>query len=284
MNKYYILFFALAFTFAACQNEGGDKNTDSADSTSMAQFADDEQFKDAHENPTDADAKKTGTMIEFATADGETGSAYTLMSEKESNDYLFVIHEWWGLNDNIRQEAERLFEELDSVNVMALDIYDGNVAEDRDQAGEYMKAVTEERAKAIIEGAIAKAGTDANISTIGWCFGGGWSLKTSIMAGEQAKACVMYYGMPVQDPAVIQNLQAPVMFILARQDEWITPQVAKDFKTVMMEGGKTLQLLSYDADHAFANPSSPRYVERAASAANTATLAFLKDNMFGKAN
>jgi carboxymethylenebutenolidase len=106
-------------------------------------------------------------------------------------------------------------------------------------------------------------------------------IKDGIMAGEQAKACVMYYGMPVQDRTVLRKLQAPVIFILARQDEWITPQVAKDFKTMMAEEGKTLQLFSYDADHAFANPSSPRYVEKAAIGANNATLAFLKDNMFG---
>jgi carboxymethylenebutenolidase len=262
----------LALSFMACQSDKGSKD--------MSDFADDKEFKEAHETPGEADAKNTGKVVEFSTPDGKTAKAYALTPEKESKDYLFVIHEWWGLNDHIKEEAERFYNELDSVNVLAIDLYDGKVATDRDQAGEYMKSVTDERAEAIIKGALAYAGEDAEISTVGWCFGGGWSLKSSILAGEQAEACAMYYGMPVQEAAEIAPLKAPVIFILARQDEWITPQVAIDFKTLMTENNKTLQLYSYDADHAFANPSSPRYVEQAATGANNATMQFLKDNMF----
>ena len=272
MIKHILAIAILALCFTACQSDKGKKD--------MSDFADDKEFQEAHETPGEADADNSGKVIEFSTPDGNTAKAYALKSNKESKDYLFVIHEWWGLNDHIKEEAERFYNELDSVNVLAIDLYDGNVATDQDQAGEYMKAVKEERAEAIVKGALAYAGADAEISTVGWCFGGGWSLKASLLAGEQAEACVMYYGMPVQTPSEIAPLQAPVMFILARQDEWITPQVAKDFKTLMLENDKTLQLYSFDADHAFANPSSPRYVEQAATGANNATMQFLKDNMF----
>ena len=277
MLKKLLMVLALATAFTACQND-----TNKKEGEDMSQFVEDEEFKNAHEEPGEANSDGSGQMIEFATADGETGSAYVLMQPDSmaSKDYLFVIHEWWGLNDHIKQEAERLFEELSNVNVMALDLYDGKVATTRDDAGKFMEGVKEERVKAIIQGAIDKAGADAEISTIGWCFGGGWSLKTSIMAGSQAEACVMYYGMPVQEAEAIAPLDAPVLFVLARNDEWITPQVAKDFKTLMTENKKVMQLVSYDADHAFANPSQPSYKEAQAQAANKASLQFLKDFMF----
>ena len=114
---------------------------------------------------------------------------------------------------------------------------------------------------------------------MGWCFGGGWSLKASLQFGEQAAGCVMYYGMPVTDKSQLESLLADVLAIYAEKDVWITPQVAADFEKVMKELNKPLQSLSYDADHAFANPSSPRYVEEAAQAANKRALQFLMEHL-----
>ena len=131
----------------------------------------------------------------------KTGSAYVLKAPEEGSDYLFVIHEWWGLNDHIKQEAERLQAELGgNINVMALDLYDGKVATTREDASKYMQASTEERGAAIIQGAINHAGTTAKIATVGWCFGGGWSLKSSILAGEQGAGCVITTECPYKKP------------------------------------------------------------------------------------
>jgi len=220
-----------------------------------------------------------GKSVDFDTADGEKGSAYMVNSKTASNKYLFVIHEWWGLNDHIRQEADRYAKELGDVNVMALDMYDGNVADNPDDASRFMKAVSKDRANAIVNGALAMAGKDAEIGTIGWCFGGGWSLKSSLLAGSQAKACVMYYGMPVQDAKVLAALETDVLGIFATQDAWISPEVEKKFAGLMKATGKKLISHSFDADHAFANPSSPRYQEESATAANKIVLEYLKERL-----
>lgn len=229
--------------------------------------------------PGEAAPANTGQRIQFDTPDGKKGNAYALMAEQPSEEYLLVFHEWWGLNDHIREEAEKYFDELDTVNVLALDLYDGKVATTRERAGELTKSVKEARARAIIQGALDMAGPDARIGTIGWCFGGGWSLKASIQAGDQGEACVMYYGMPVQKKEALEPLEAPVLAIFARQDEWITPEVADAFEDLAVKTDKTVQVQSYDADHAFANPSSPRYDQQAARTANEAAMAFLKANL-----
>ncbi len=280
MLRHLILFtMAFGLTLTSCQhsgNSGGQAEGEAADSSDMAQFADDENFKGAHETPMELNFDGTGEMIEFDTPDGQKGSAYTLMPEEASNKYLFVIHEWWGLNNNIKAEAERLFQHLGDVNVMALDIYDGKVADNPDKAGELMQSVKEERARAIIQGAINKAGADARIGTIGWCFGGGWSLTASIMAGDQGAACVMYYGMPVQNAKELAPLEAPILGIFAKQDEWITPEVAKKFEDLAKAAGKQIEVHMYDANHAFANPSGERYNEEAAQQANQQAWSFLE--------
>lgn len=272
MKKLILLFFAASLFLYSCNNTA--KETEASD---MADFADDQEFKDAHDGPREVEMNGAGEMINFPTSEGQAeGSAYALMTETNATNYLFVIHEWWGLNENIKAEAERLFGSLENVNVLALDMYDGKVATSPDDAGKFMQAVKEDRAKAIIEGAMKLAGEDAQIATIGWCFGGGWSLKTSIMAGDQGIGCVMYYGMPVQNAAELAPLKADILGIFAKNDGWINPEVVSKFEQLAKAAGKNIETHQYDADHAFANPSSEAYVEEAAQAANTLALDFLK--------
>ena len=125
------------------------------------------------------------------------------------------------MNDYIKQESEKIFKTLGYVNVIAIDLYDKKVATNRDSAGKYMQAVKTERATAIIQGALNYAGADADIATIGWCFGGGWSLQASLLAGARARACVMYYGMPEESEEKLSDLQSPVFFVWPEQDKWI---------------------------------------------------------------
>lgn len=275
LKKLIILSFGL-FLLASC---GGNKSTAEGEKEDMAQFADDQEFKDAHDTPEENDHKAAGEMITFSAADGTDASAYALMSKEASDKYLLVIHEWWGLNDHIKEEADRLFGELGNVNVMALDMYDGKLATSPDEAGKFMQAVKPERAEAIVKGAIAKAGENAKIGTIGWCFGGGWSLKSSIMAGDQGAGCVIYYGMPVQEAAALAPLKADVLGIFAEKDGWITPEVVNKFSDLAKATGKNVETHQFDAAHAFANPSNPKYDEKAANEANALALNFLKERL-----
>ena len=144
-------FFLLSF-FTACNNSQ-ENNSDSSDN--MAQFTEDEKFAAAHEIPDSLNLVEKGETITFNTPNGKTADAYFLKTAEPSDKFLFVIHEWWGLNDHIKQEADKLFEELGNVNVMALDMYDGNVATTREDAEKFMNMVTQERANDIVKGALA---------------------------------------------------------------------------------------------------------------------------------
>jgi carboxymethylenebutenolidase len=139
-----------------------------------------------------------------------------------------------------------------------------------------MQAVTTDRASAIIKGAIAYVGPSAKIYTIGWCFGGGWSLQTSLMAGKQAAGCVMYYGMPEKDQSKLRNLNADVLAIFANKDQWINTKVADEFAVNMTTAGKKIIVKKYDADHGFANPSAPAFDKSAREDAYANEIAFFK--------
>ena len=120
---------------------------------------------------------------------------------------------------------------------------------------------------------------DAKVATIGWCFGGGWSLKTALAAGDKTVATVMYYGMPVEDVEKLKELNSDVLFVWPIQDQWINEEVVTKFTANMKAAEKQLDVLTFDADHAFANPSSEKFIETAAQEANAAALAYLKERL-----
>ncbi len=219
-----------------------------------------------------------GKMVAITCKDGKPANAYEVRTAKASNKYLVVIHEWWGLNDYIKREAVALFEELGDVNVIAIDLYDGKVADAPDKAQECMKSLTDDRAKAIINGVVEYAGKNAKIQSIGWCMGGGWSLQTSLLAGKQMKGCVMYYGMPEKSVDKLKTIACPVLGIFANKDKYITPEVVAQFEKDMKAAGKTLTVKRYDADHAFANPSNPHYEKTMADEAHGIAVKFLNAN------
>lgn len=246
----------------------------------FAKLSKDPEFLKAHEDPKPlVFHSEEGKSITFDTPDGKKGSGYAFENATKTKNYLFVIHEWYGLNGHIKAEAEKLFKDLGNVNVIALDIYDGKVADNGQDAGKLMQAVKTERAEAIIKGAIAHAGTDARIYTIGWCFGGGWSLQASLLAKDQAAGCVIYYGMPEKDVNKLKNLNTDVLGIWAGKEGWISPKVVARFEADMELAGKQLSSNSYEADHGFANPSNPVFDAQSSADAYTKTLTFLKSRM-----
>ena len=219
-----------------------------------------------------------GNMITFKTPDGTDANAFRVDADKESNNYLFLFHEWWGLNGYIKQEAEKLSSSL-GVTVIALDLYDGRVTTVPDEASKLFAGLPEERARAIISGAIDYAGKESQIQMMGWCMGGKWSLQAALMAGPNAKGCVVYYGMPETDRTKLQKLKCPVLGIFALKDKWITAEVVGQFKKDMVSVRKQLFLYTYDADHAFANPSNPDFDKKSTADAMAKSLKFLKQNI-----
>ena len=188
-----------------------------------------------------------------------------------------MFHEWWGLNDYIKQEAEKLSSET-GATVIAIDLYDGHVTADRNEASKLSSGLNETRVKAIISGAIDYAGRESEIQTIGWCLGGKWSMQATLMAGPNARGCVMYYGMPETDKTRLNTLNCPVIGFFANKDQWISPVVVGQFKKDMEAAGKKLTVFSYDADHAFANPSNPKFDKPSAEDAMQKAINFFKAN------
>ena len=173
--------FALGQSKMVCCPPAGSSATQK-----FAMLASDEKFVRSHANPRPYHFQSTiGKAITYKTPDGKTADAFEMKAKHATGNWLLVIHEWWGLNDFIKHESEKIYNDLGDVNILDLDLYDGKVATTREDAGKYMQAVKQDRAEAIIKGAIAYVGADAHIATIGWCFGGGWSLQASLLAGKQ---------------------------------------------------------------------------------------------------
>ena len=252
----------------------------SAKASSTAQFAmltKSTSFKKAHTEPLPFSfSEQRGVITSILCNDGVKANLYEVRSTKPTTHYVVMIHEWWGLNDYIKREADRLQQELGNVTVLAVDLYDGKVATKRDDAAAYMSSAKEDRIRAILYGVKQYAGNDARICTIGWCFGGGWSLQSAMMFGNNAAGCVLYYGMPEADSKKLQQLKAPVLGIFANNDKWITPAVVKTFSGNMKQLGKQCTIAQYDADHAFANPSNPGYAKVFAEDAHAKVIEFMK--------
>ena len=142
-----------------------------------------------------------------------------------------------------------------------------------------MQSVNQERALNIVSGAIDFAGKDAKIGTIGWCFGGGWSLQASIMLAKQGSACVMYYGIIENKPETFKELNAPVLGIFAEKDGWVNPEVYGNLEKNLKAAGKKIIIKSFNADHAFTNPSNAKFDEAATNEAKQLTIKFFKENL-----
>ncbi len=246
----------------------------------FAMLTQDKKFVASHLEPLPFTLENPlGKDITFKTTDGSEGYGYEIKAVKFTRNYLFVFHEWWGLNDHIKQEAEKYYKTLGNVNVIAIDIYDRRIATTRDSAAKYAASLTAARGEAIIKGALNYAGEKVNIATIGWCLGGGYSMKASLLAGTSARGCVMYYGTPEDDVEKLRDLFGPVLFIWPKQDKWINKEMVTKLQANMANAKKDLKVIAYDADHAFANPSNPKYNKEFAEDAFKNSISFLKKRL-----
>jgi len=234
-------------------------------------------FADMHPNPLVVKPENLlGKMIAFDAADGIQASAYFIPAKKKTNKYLIVIQEWWGLNDNVKMESDKYYTDLGNVNVIAVDMYDGKVAATPDSAMKLMRGANMERMTAIIQGAIKYAGNKAAIYSVGWCFGGMWSLQTAILAGPQAKGTVMYYGRPESNMDKLKSIQCDIIGFFGNTDQSPSPAMVNDFEKNMKEAGKNLSVNRYEAGHGFANPSNPSFNAAATEDAYAKAIAFFK--------
>ncbi|WP_437777306.1 dienelactone hydrolase family protein [Sorangium sp. So ce1097] len=240
-----------------------------------------EDFKALHQLRSDKAPPARGQSVEVA------GTQAYLSLPKDAKPPIpgvVVIHEWWGLNEHIKHWTDRLAE--DGYAALAVDLYGGKVATTPDDAMTAMKAVDAARGIETVRAAHRFLTTDARVSaprtgSIGWCFGGAWSLRLA-MNEPELDAAVIYYGRLVTDPAKLQAIKAPVLGVFGDRDEGIPPQVVNEFDKALHEAGVEHEVLRYDADHAFANPSGERYDTKAAADAWEKVRRFLAAKLKGQ--
>lgn len=232
-----------------------------------------EEFKALHAAPTENKAQLHGESIDLA----GTKAYLSLPEGKGPFPGIIVIHEWWGLNDNIKHWADRLA--TAGYAALAVDLYGGVVATTSDEAMKAVKAVEPPKALAVIKSAFEFLGSDSRImatkrAVIGWCFGGAYSLQTALAIPELDGA-VIYYGQLETDPEKLKAIKARLLGIFGTRDKGIPPETVAKFEAALKQAGVRAEIYSYDADHAFANPSNPKYDEKSAADAWSHVLAFL---------
>lgn len=264
--------------------EGGEEDTEASYEDRMAT-----------EHAGDTAEPSAAAQQEPAVPVDEEEVTYAVIGDREVQGFLaqpqqiegdvpgiLVIHEWWGLNDNIRNMARRLAGE--GYMALAVDLYGGESAETPEAARELMQGTTErtdelEENLRQAQDFLLRQGA-VRTGVIGWCFGGGWSLRTGLLIPDQIQAVVIYYGRLVTDPDELAALQAPVLGIFGELDQGIPVESVQEFEAALEELGKDNAIAIFPgADHAFANPSGGRYQPEAAEKAWDLTRDFLRRNL-----
>ncbi len=229
----------------------------------------------------------TTESVEYVTIDGQAIKGYYAYPEGTTEPLpgIIAIHEWWGLNDNIKAMTRRLAGE--GYQVLAVDLYNGQTAQTPQKATQLVLQVTGN-----------PLGTEANITkaykylttekkapkvgTIGWCFGGSWSLKTALLFPQELDAAVIYYGGEVGSatPKQLSTLKMPILGIFGAADDTIPVKTVEKFQSTLEKLGKEAEFYIYDnAGHAFANPSGQNYMPEAAEEAWEETTKFLEEHL-----
>jgi carboxymethylenebutenolidase len=172
---------------------------------------------------------------------------------------LIVIHEWWGMTDWIKQEAEHYASE--GYVTLAVDLYRGKVATDADMAHELMRGLPQDQGVRDLTSAVTylsqrKDVDKSRIGAVGWCMGGGYAIQLAV-AEPSLKAVAVNYGALPTDKTALANIHADVIGNFGGLDRVITPDSVHAFETAMQALGKPVDAKIYaDAGHAFENPTN----------------------------
>jgi len=225
----------------------------------------------------------TSKNVSYKSGDETVKGVLNIPQGKGPFPAIIVIHEWWGLNDWVKEQGSKL-SDLGYVT-LAVDLYRGKVATTPDEAHEIMRGVPEDRAKRDLHAAFnflqSQPDVKKNrIGAIGWCMGGGYSLDVALEEPDLA-ADVINYGHLATDPAALKKINAPILGLFGAQDRGITPDDVKKFEEQLKQLGKKVDVTIYpDAGHAFENPNNKDgYRPKDAADAWDKTVKFLAANL-----
>ncbi len=203
----------------------------------------------------------------------------------ESVPGLIVIHEWWGLNDNIRAMTRQLAGA--GYQALAVDLYEGEVAQTPEEARALIGRAIDRQEQVVqnMEAAyryLTEERGAPEVGVIGWCFGGSMAIEAALALPSALDATVIYYGhVQSYDRAQLQALQMPILAFFGAKDSSIPVEAVRTFEQTLNELGKNVEVHVYEnAGHAFANPTGENYVAEAAEDAWEETTAFLKEYLW----
>jgi carboxymethylenebutenolidase len=224
-----------------------------------------------------------GKPVSYKSGDEIVSGTLYVPAGKGPFPALIVIHEWWGLNDWVKEQASKFADQ--GYVALAVDLYRGKVADTPELAHELMRGVPEDRAARDLRSAFDFLASQPNvrkdrIGSIGWCMGGGYSLDVALQEPTLA-AAVINYGHLATEPAELKKINAPILGSFGGQDRGIPPEDVKKFQQALEQFGKKADIKIYpDAGHAFENPNNKQGY-RAADAADAwkRTLDFLASTL-----
>ena len=223
-----------------------------------------------------------GRMVEAGSGEDGVKGYLTAAEENTQRPGLILVHEWGGLTEHIRRIADR-FGQAGFV-VLAPDLYDGKVTKDAGEAGRLMQTLDQKKALATLDTAVSylkqQPGVRSEaIGVTGFCMGGSFALLLACH-NKNIRASAPFYGDVPPDDA-LKQLNAPVLFIGAELDQWITTDKMERLREAMQRYGKEGEVVIYaGANHAFFNDTRPEvYNREAAEDAWQRVVAFLSDKL-----
>jgi len=218
------------------------------------------------------------TNLSFSTAGGDT-TAYVARPDADTTRAVVVVQEYWGLNDHIRDIANRYAAE--GFIAVAPDLYRGQVAKTAAEAGQIMQALKLDDGLETIRNAMDRARAEFGITHFGitgFCMGGTYALRAACELEGLSAAAPFYGDIPEED--VLKRLTVPTIFVSATLDKWINPEKVASLEDAAERYELPVTSVKYDADHAFFNNTRPEvYNETAARDAWALVVGLFNDKL-----
>ncbi len=200
-----------------------------------------------------------GKQVTYKSGDENVSGMLYQPTGKGPFPAIVVIHEWWGLNDWVKEQASKLADQ--GYVTLAIDLYRGKVATTADEAHELMRGVPNDRSTKDLLAAASYLRGQKNVNSkkvgsIGWCMGGGYSLDLAIN-DPQLAAAVINYGHLASEPDTLKKINAPILGLFGGKDRGIPAEDVQKFADQLKKLGKSVEVKIYpDAGHAFENPNN----------------------------